>query len=193
MSSSCCFFANLFAKFGFYIVNRKQLILFLSRFFAINIVYCFFLNFLISLVYISRCCQGKRSKSEYQKCFLVFIFFIFFPSILLYLESASKRLQDVKFPYHLWSRFSSKIFRVFPRLASASLCQGENGMEKKTALRWLLGSVCLLGFLLFFVVRFSWCYRLSRFFFPTLSSGRWSPGLSLNALEAPPITLTLFG
>lgn len=77
---------------------------------------------------------------------------LFFPSILLYHESASKRLQDVKFPYHLWSRFfSSKIFRVFPQLfcnrgGVASSWDGENCFSWFTgSFSWLVLSLVSLA------------------------------------------------
>lgn len=67
------FFANLFASLVvfLYIVNRKQLILFLSRLFFFRYKYCilFFLNFLISLVYISRCLPRKEIQIRISKMF----------------------------------------------------------------------------------------------------------------------------
>lgn len=55
--------------FFLYIVNRKQLILFLSRFFRYKYCILFFLNFLISLVYISRCLPRKEIQIRISKMF----------------------------------------------------------------------------------------------------------------------------
>lgn len=103
-------FANLFAKFGFfflYIVNRKQLILFLSRlFFAINIVYCFLEFSYFSCIYLALFAKERDPNPNIKNvssfvCLMLLLLLL--SSLVAYYihESASKRLQDVKFPYHL--------------------------------------------------------------------------------------------
>lgn len=193
--SCCChlFFANLFAKFGcffLYIVNRKQLILFLSRFFAINIVYCFLEFSYFSCIYLALFAK-ERDPNPNIKNVSSFVCLMLLSSLVAYYISW-KCIQKITrckislspmIPFFFilaalkFSEFAQTCFRLRRALRDRGGSEGGGALcrvgplalththvpvEERGKFCWEL-SRPPFGFPsgLIFALRFSWCFRLT--------------------------------